>query len=175
MRQNRRLLMFTGDGKGKTTAAIGMVLSAAGHGQRVRVIQFIKADSQTGELAACQRLPGVEFQQMGRGFIPKKDSPKFVVHCEAAEQALAVAAEAVASDQYDLIVLDEICVAIAHGLITEDKVFEIIEHAPTKLCLVLTGRGATQRLINEADTVTEMKCIKHALQTGTWAQTGVEI
>lgn len=175
MRYNRRLLIFTGDGKGKTTAALGMVLRAAGHGQRVRVIQFIKADSQTGELAACQRLPGVEIVQMGCGFIPKKDSPKFAVHREAAERALAAATEAVASDQYDLIVLDEICVAIAQGLIAEEKVFEIIQNAPAKLCLVLTGRGASQRLMDEADTVTEMKCIKHALQAGVWAQTGVEI
>ena len=69
----------------------------------------------------------------------------------------------------------EICVAIAQGLIAEEKVFEIIQNAPAKLCLVLTGRGASQRLMDEADTVTEMKCIKHALQAGVWAQTGVEI
>jgi cob(I)alamin adenosyltransferase len=175
MRHNRRLLVFTGDGKGKTTAALGMVLRAAGHAQRARIIQFIKADSKTGELAAIQRLPGIEIVQMGRGFIPKKDSPKFVVHREAAEKALAAAVEAVVSDQYDLIVLDEICVAMDHGLISEDKVFEMIQNAPDKLCLVLTGRGASQRLMDEADTVTEMKCIKHALQTGVWAQTGVEI
>ena len=175
MRNNRRLLIFTGDGKGKTTAALGMVLRAAGHGQRARVIQFIKADSKTGELASCQHLPGVEIVQMGRGFIPKQDSPKFAVHRDAAAQALAAAAEAIASDSYDLIVLDEICVAIASGLVAEDKVLEMIQNAPSKLCLVLTGRGASQRLIDEADTVTEMKCVKHALQTGVWAQTGVEI
>lgn len=174
MRNNRRLLIFTGDGKGKTTAALGMLLRAAGHGQRAIVIQFIKADSRTGELAACQNLPGIKIVQMGRGFIPPKDSPKFAVHRDAAGQALDAAVEAVVSDQFDLIVLDEICVAIAHGLIPEDKVLDLIQRAPQKLCLVLTGRGASQRLIEEADTVTEMKCVKHALQGGVWAQTGVE-
>ncbi|MBI5686142.1 MAG: cob(I)yrinic acid a,c-diamide adenosyltransferase [Verrucomicrobia bacterium] len=174
MRKNRRLLVFTGDGKGKTTAALGMVLRAAGHSQAVKMIQFIKADAKTGELAACQNLPGVELVQMGRGFIPPPTSLKHVVHREAAERALAAAAEAVASDKYDLVVLDEICVAIAHGLIAEDKVLEIVQSAPEKLCLVLTGRGASQRLIEEADTVTEMKCVKHALNAGVWAQTGVE-
>ena len=174
MRSNRRLLIFTGDGKGKTTAALGMLLRAAGHGQRAIVIQFIKADTKTGELAACQHLPGVNILQMGRGFIPPKDSPKFAVHRDAAGQALEAAVEAVTSDQFDLIVLDEICVAIAHGLIAEDKVLEMIQSAPQKLCLVLTGRGASQRLIEEADTVTEMKCLKHALNAGVCAQTGVE-
>lgn len=175
MRKNRRLLVFTGDGKGKTTAALGMVLRAAGHGQAVKMIQFIKADSKTGELAASQRLPGVEIVQMGRGFIPPPTSSKHAVHREAAECALAAAIEAVSSDKYDLIVLDEICVALAHGLIAEDKVLEMIQSAPEKLCLVLTGRGASQRLIEEADTVTEMKCVKHALNAGVWAQTGVEL
>ena len=74
-----------------------------------------------------------------------------------------------------MIVLDEICVAISKELIAEAKVLEMIQSAPRKLCLVLTGRGASPRLIEEADTVTEMKCVKHALQTGVWAQTGVEI
>ncbi len=174
MKSTPRILIFTGDGKGKTTAALGMVLRAAGHGQSVIVIQFIKADSKTGELAACQHLPGVKIVQMGRGFIPPKESPKFAVHRDAAIQALDAAVEAVASDQFDLIVLDEICVAIAHGLIVEAKVLEMIQRAPQKLCLVLTGRGASQRLIEEADTVAEMKCVKHALQGGVWAQTGVE-
>jgi cob(I)alamin adenosyltransferase len=175
MRKNRRLLIFTGDGKGKTTAALGMVLRAAGHGQAVKMIQFIKADSKTGELAACQRLPGVEIVQMGRGFIPPPTSAKFAVHRDAAVKALEAAAEAVASDKYDLIVLDEICVAIAKNLIAEEKVLEMIERAPEKLCLVLTGRDASQRLIEQADTVSEVKCIKHALNAGVWAQTGVEL
>ncbi|MBI5821206.1 MAG: cob(I)yrinic acid a,c-diamide adenosyltransferase [Verrucomicrobia bacterium] len=174
MRHNRRLLIFTGDGKGKTTAALGMVLRAAGHGQRVMVIQFVKADSKTGELAACQRLPGVEIAQLGCGFIPPRKNPKFAEHHNAALHALDAAVEAVTSDQYDLIVLDEICVAVAHELIPEDKVLDLIHRAPKKLCLVLTGRGASQRLIHEADTVTEMKCVKHAMQASVPAQTGVE-
>lgn len=174
MRKNRRLLVFTGDGKGKTTAALGMVLRAAGHGQAVKMIQFIKADTKTGELAACHRLPGVEIVQMGRGFIPPPASSKFPVHRDAAVHALEAAVEAVASDKYDLIVLDEICVAMTHGLIDEDKVLEMIQKAPEKLCIVLTGRGASQRLIEEADTVTKMECVKHALTAGVWAQTGVE-
>ncbi|MBM3887661.1 MAG: cob(I)yrinic acid a,c-diamide adenosyltransferase [Verrucomicrobia bacterium] len=169
-----RTLLFTGEGKGKTTAALGMVLRAAGHGQRVLVVQFIKADATTGELAACKNLPGVRIVQMGRGFVPRENSPAFAAHREAAAQALEFAAQAVASADWDLIVLDEICAAVAKKLISEDSVLQLLDRRTRPVCLVLTGRDATERLIAAADTVTEMKCVKHGLKQGIKAQKGVE-
>ncbi|MBM3891197.1 MAG: cob(I)yrinic acid a,c-diamide adenosyltransferase [Verrucomicrobia bacterium] len=169
-----RTLLFTGDGKGKTTAALGMALRAAGHDQRVLVVQFVKADATTGELAACKNLPGVRIVQMGRGFVPRGNSPAFAAHREAAAQALEFAAQAVASADWDLIVLDEICLAIALKLITEESVLELLDRRTRPVCVVLTGRGATARLIERADTVTEMKCVKHGLKQGIKAQPGVE-
>jgi cob(I)alamin adenosyltransferase len=167
-----RTLIFTGDGKGKTTAALGMVLRAAGHGQRVLVIQFIKANAKTGELASCQRLPGVEIVQMGRGFVPRMTDPRFDAHRQAALEAMERASKAVAAGGYDLIVLDEICTAVAKNLVAEERVLELLRNASG--CIVLTGRGATTALIEMADTVTEMRCVKHGLTGGIQAQTGVE-
>jgi cob(I)alamin adenosyltransferase len=169
-----RTLLFTGDGKGKTTAALGMVLRAAGHGQRALVVQFVKSDATTGELAACKNLPGVRIVQIGRGFVPPESSPAFAAHREAAAQALEFAAQAIASADWDLIVLDEICTAVAAKLITEESVLELLDRRTHPVCVVLTGRGATPRLIERADTVTEMKCVKHGLKRGIRAQAGVE-
>ncbi|MBI4024023.1 MAG: cob(I)yrinic acid a,c-diamide adenosyltransferase [Verrucomicrobia bacterium] len=190
----RRVLIFTGEGKGKTTAAMGMVLRAAGHGHRILVVQFIKADARTGELAASKKLPGVEFVQMGRGFIPAEKSPRFSEHREAALAALDFAAKAAASGTYDLIVLDEIFHAVAKNLIDEQAVLDLLRAAssrrgtsggesrapthpsrnPPQTCVVMTGRGASERLIERADTVTEMRSVKHGFQQGIKAQVGVE-
>jgi cob(I)alamin adenosyltransferase len=169
-----RTLIFTGDGKGKTTAAFGMALRAAGHGQRVKVIQFLKSNSATGELAACAKLPGVEVVQMGRGFVPKPDHPAYAAHREAARKALAFAGKTVISPEYDLIILDEICGAIALGLIPEEGVLELMDAPERTACLVLTGRGGSARLIEHADTVTEMRMVRHGYTQGLKAQEGVE-
>lgn len=170
-----RILIFTGDGKGKTTAALGMVLRVSGHGMRTLILQFIKANEAVGELTALRYLPGVEAIQMGRGFVPSATEPAFPEHRQAALHALEKAAEALRSKRYDLIILDEICTAMAKGLITEDQVAEVIDLSSREdSCLVLTGRGATDHLISKADTVTEMRCIKHGLQEGWIAQKGVE-
>lgn len=171
---NTRTLIFTGDGKGKTTAALGMVLRAAGHGQRVLIVQFIKADAKTGELLACAKLPGIEIVQMGLGFVPQKDRPAFESHRHAAQEALEFARRAVASGGLDLIVLDEICGAIARDLIDEEEVIELLGTPGRTACIVLTGRGATPRLIEHADTVTEARCVKHGYSQGIKAQKGVE-
>jgi cob(I)alamin adenosyltransferase len=171
---NARTLIFTGEGKGKTTAALGMVLRAAGHKQRVLVVQFVKSNSETGELLALARLPGVEIVQMGLGFVPPMDHPLFDSHREAARNALDFSRRAVGSGQHDLIVLDEICVAVARNLIEEDAVIELLSDSQRTACIVLTGRGATPRLIEQADTATEARCIKHGFQQGIPAQKGVE-
>jgi cob(I)alamin adenosyltransferase len=169
-----RILIFTGDGKGKTTAALGMALRASGHGLKALILQFIKADTSVGELTGLKYLPGVETIQMGRGFVPSPTNPAFREHCQAAFHGVEKAFEALRSKRYDLIILDEICTAMALGLITEDQVMGVIDQTSEDLCLVLTGRGASDRLISKADTVTEMRCLKHGLQEGIAAQKGVE-
>jgi cob(I)alamin adenosyltransferase len=169
-----RILIFTGDGKGKTTAALGMALRASGHGLRALILQFIKADTSVGELTGLKYLPGVETIQMGRGFVPSPTNPAFREHCQAACHGVEKASDALRSKRYDLIILDEICTAMAMGLITEEQVMGVIDQASEGLCLVLTGRGASDRLISKADTVTEMRCLKHGLQEGIAAQKGVE-
>lgn len=169
-----RILLFTGDGKGKTTAALGMALRASGHGLRTLILQFIKSNASTGELAAIQHLPGVEIIQLGRGFTPPAEDPAFSEHRRAAQDALKMALEALQSKRYDLIILDEICTAVAKGLLDEDQVLEIISQGDEDSHIVLTGRGATDRLISKADTVTEMCCLKHGLDEGWAAQKGVE-
>jgi cob(I)alamin adenosyltransferase len=168
-----RVLLFTGDGKGKTTAALGMALRACGHGMRVLVLQFIKA-AITGELTASRNLPGCEFVQTGRGFLPKPDSPQFEEHARAARAGLEQAAQALLSGQYEIVILDEICTAVASGLLTEEHVAAFLKKRPAGLTVVLTGRGATPRLVALADTVTEMRCVKHALVAGRRAQKGIE-
>lgn len=169
-----RTLVFTGDGKGKTTAALGMTLRAAGHGQRVLIVQFVKADSAIGEIAACRCLPGVEIVQTGLGFVPPEYAPAFAAHREAAERGLELAARALRSQPLDLLVLDEICLAVARRLLTEGAVLAVLHQRTRPVCIVLTGRGAAAGLLEQADTVTEMRCIAHGLARGIVAQPGVE-
>ena len=166
--------VYTGDGKGKTTAALGTVLRSVGHGNRALIIQFLKERSETGELAACKFLPGVEIVQMGRGFPPKEDDARFAEHRHAAVEALEFALEALASGTCDLLVLDEICGAIAKKLIEEDRVIALLKRPTTVSCIILTGRDASPSLMEQADTVTEMVCIRHAWQSGVQSQEGVE-
>jgi cob(I)alamin adenosyltransferase len=174
MKPTSRILLFTGDGKGKTTAAIGMAVRAAGHGMPVLVVQFIKADDSTGELAALRKLGGVDVRQVGRGFVPKPESPDFAEHREAAVRGLDEARKAIVSGQYRVVVLDEICTAVAKGLAPEVAVTEAVRAAPEGSVIVLTGRGASAGLIELADTVTEMRCLKHGHQKGLKALQGVE-
>jgi len=169
-----RTLIFTGEGKGKTTAAFGMVLRATGHKQRVLVVQFLKSNAATGELLACAHLPQIEVVQMGRGFVPPVAHPAFITHRETAQEALAYANAAVVSGKYDLIVLDEICGAIARELINEEAVIEMLTTPERTACIVLTGRDASARLMERADTVTEMRCVQHGYTQGITAQEGVE-
>jgi cob(I)alamin adenosyltransferase len=175
MNLSPRILIFTGDGKGKTTAAFGMAVRAAGHGLRVAVIQFIKNDASLGELRAAQDMPNIDMVQTGLGFLPPSNSEDFVRHKAAAQQGLRKAEEIITAGRYFLVILDEICLAVAEGLVEEQQVLELIQEAQPDTCLVLTGRGATGSLIAAADTVTEMRSIKHALRSGHSAQKGVEL
>ncbi|MDY0184370.1 MAG: uroporphyrinogen-III C-methyltransferase [Desulfuromonadaceae bacterium] len=169
----KNILIFTGNGKGKSTAAFGMALRAVGHGQRVRILQFMKNDTSVGELAALSQL-GVPTEQCGLGFVPKPEHPHYPAHKKAAAQGLARAAEHICSGNYDLIILDEICGTVAHGLLDENEVADLLRRAPTPITLVLTGRYAAPALIELADTVSTIHPLKHAFEQGIPARKGVE-
>ena len=174
MSRSPRVLIFTGDGKGKTTAALGMALRAAGHGMRSCMIQFIKEDATVGELAAAERLAAIEIVQMGHGFLPPPGDARLAEHREAAAEGLRRAAGILAAGQFPLVILDEVCLAVARGLLGEEEVIAAIRSAAPETCIVLTGRYATEGLLALADTATEMRCLKHGIEAGIPAQKGVE-
>jgi cob(I)alamin adenosyltransferase len=177
-RRRGLLLVFTGNGKGKTTAAFGLALRAAGNGLPVKVVQFIKGAWKTGEREAVrEHLPGIEVEVGGRGFtIERLRNPRVPMteHQLAARAAFEAAREAAASGRYRLLVLDEVLGSITAGLVGEDEVLELAASRPEELHLVLTGRGASERVVAAADLVTEMREVKHHLQAGIPAQRGIE-
>jgi cob(I)alamin adenosyltransferase len=173
MMDKPRILLFTGNGKGKTTAALGMVLRAVGHGMTSAVIQFIKNDSSTGEIVALRRL-GVEVYQGGKGFLPSVDSPAYPSHHQAAHEAFSHASGLIRSGRVDLIVLDELCTAIARGLVKEQDVRDLLAGIDPQCVIVLTGRDASAGLIAMADTVSTIHCEKHGFDSKILAQKGVE-
>lgn len=169
------VLVFTGNGKGKTTAALGMGLRAWGQGLQVLVLQFIKGGRSYGELTAAAALaPGFSIKQLGLGFILSKDADELARHREAARQGLVTVRREISSGSYDLLVLDEILYALNYGLVTLDEIRELVALKPPAMHLVLTGRGAPPEIVELADLVTEMKEIKHPYQQGISAQKGVE-
>jgi cob(I)alamin adenosyltransferase len=144
------VLVFTGDGKGKTTAALGMVLRAAGHGIPALVVEFLKEDARSGELDAAKRLPGVEIVQMGRGFVPPVDNPRYEEHRTAAVEALNFAEEALLSGRMVWWCWTR-CARGESGTVREDAVCEAVEAAAPGTCVVLTGRDAAEKLLALAD------------------------
>lgn len=173
MTQQARILVFTGDGKGKTTAAMGMALRAVAHEMAVTVIQFAK-NAETGEMRTLKKFDGITFTQIGLGFLPKETSPDYQKHKDAAQKGLLLAAEAIESDKTNMIILDEICFAVSKGLVEEKELLDILAKADKDKCIVLTGRGATDGIIKAADTVSEINPIKHAYDSGIDAQKGIE-
>jgi cob(I)alamin adenosyltransferase len=170
------VLVNTGDGKGKTTAALGTILRAVGYGYRCLIVQFIKGSWTYGEMKSIKRLePEVEFHRMGKGFVGIMDDtlPR-EEHEKAAREALHFARERLASGEYQLVLLDEIFVAVQLNLITTEDVLSVLDARPPQTSLILTGRGAPAEIIERADTVTEMREIKHAYRKGILAQRGVD-
>ena len=173
--------MYTGNGKGKTTASLGAVLRALGHGWRVLVIQFFKGDWPVifGELEMGKRLaPQLEVLQLGKGFVKHMgDKKPFEEHVAAATEAVRVAKAHITSGVYDLIVLDEIIYAIDYAgiqLVSVEDVLGLLDAKPPSLHLILTGRNAPQAIIDRADLVTEMREIKHPWQQKIPAQQGID-
>jgi len=168
------VLVFTGNGKGKTTAALGLALRSWGHDMNVLMLQFIK-NRQCGEHLAAQRMqPGFEIRPLGRGFINFNNAEDVARQQQAAREALQQVEDAMLSGQYQVLILDEILYALKYGLIDLPGVLALIDRKPDALHLVLTGRDAPPEIIDRAHLVTEMKEIKHPYQQGIPAQKGIE-
>src|SRR4030065_941871 len=171
------ILINTGEGKGKTTAALGMALRAAGHNQKVLIMQFIKGRFDTGEFRIIKKLkPLIEIERLGKGFIRFKDGKPAPTRAQVknSSESFDYACKKVASGRYDMIILDEIINLMSYGLLKIEDTIDLIKNKPEKLCIVLTGRNAPRELLDIADTVTEMREVKHAFSRGVKARKGIE-
>ena len=168
------LLVLTGPGKGKSSSGFGMLARALGHDMKVGVVQFIKGAFQTGEEAFFRRQPGVTYHVMGEGYTwETKDLQRDIA---AAEAAWAITRDMLQDPSYDLILLDELNIALRYEYLDLDQVLDDLQARPAHQHVVVTGRNAPQQLIDQADTVTEMKVIKHAFKDqGIKAQKGIEL
>ncbi len=166
------VIVFTGDGKGKTTAALGIALRAWGHQKRTSLIQFMKGQQRSGEQFLGEAADFIEVRAFGAGFLKKDDdlSP----HRRAADEGWRVAERELASGDADILVLDEISHVVNFGLIPVEKVVQAIRGKRDALHVILTGRDMPGELVDLADTVTEMKEVRHAYRAGTKAAPGID-
>ena len=172
-----KVQIYTGDGKGKTTAALGLAVRALGAGLDVYIGQFIKGMrySELATLGTLDRALGagrLEVRQFGRGCFIGREAE--AADFEAARSGLDAARDAVLSEDWDLVILDEINVALSKGLLAECDVLDLLDRRPASVELVLTGRGAPGAVLARADLVTEMRCVKHYYEAGVQARDGVE-
>ena len=164
--------IYTGNGKGKTTAAFGLAMRAAGRGLGVLIVQFLMPSDGYGEQVACNRMENITLVSMGLDhFVSKKPSDADI---EAAHKALRRSEELICSGRYDVAVLDESINAVRLGLITSQELIESLERRPDHVEIVLTGRGMTPDLEEYADLVTEMRLVKHPFDKGIGARKGIE-
>ncbi len=170
------VVVITGNGKGKTTSAMGMALRSAGHGMKVCIIQFMKGDLYSGEWDGVKLLGGlVELTPTGKGFCGIQGNPyPFEEHRQNAQDALKLVDEKMRSGQFQTLILDEINNALELKLIDLPQVLEILEKRPPELHLIMTGRDAHQKVIDAADTVSEVREIKHAYRKDIEPQPGVD-
>ncbi|MFY9301475.1 MAG: cob(I)yrinic acid a,c-diamide adenosyltransferase [Candidatus Nitrosotenuis sp.] len=176
MAEDGLVIVYTGKGKGKTTAALGMALRAIGHDHKICMIQFIKGSWHYGEMSSSKRLePDFELTAVGKGFVGILDdkTPK-EIHEKIAQEAIQISREKIMSEKYDIVILDEINYAVNLGLVDVQQVLDLIRIKPQKVSLVLTGNHVRQQVIDAADLVTEMKEIKHPFQRGIRAKKGVD-
>ncbi len=170
------VIVYTGKGKGKTTAALGMALRAIGYNHKICMIQFIKGSWHYGEMSSTKKLePEFELIAAGKGFVGIIDdkTPR-EEHEKIAREAIRISKEKIQSGKYNIVILDEINYAINLGLVNLKDVLELIKSKPVTLNLVLTGNHAKQEIIEIADLVTEMKEIKHPFQSGIKAKKGID-
>lgn len=170
------VIVYTGKGKGKTTAALGMALRAIGHDYKICMIQFIKGSWHYGEMTSSKRLePDFELTAVGKGFVGiLDDKTPLDTHKKIAQEAIQIAKEKILSEKYNVIILDEINYAINLGLIDTNDALELIKIKPSKVTLVFTGNHVKQEIVDAADLVTEMKEIKHPFQRGIRAKKGID-
>jgi cob(I)alamin adenosyltransferase len=166
------VLVHTGDGKGKTTAAMGVAMRAAGHGRSVAVIQFMKSGRwKSGERVAAERL-GIAWSVIGDGFT--WDSDDLDAAAAIARDAWAAAADAIAGGAYDVVVLDELTYPVTWGWVSTDDVVAALRDRPSRVSVIVTGRDAPDRLVEVADTVTEHRSVRHAFDDGVAALRGID-
>ena len=170
------VIVYTGNGKGKTTASLGVALRAVGHGLKVCMVQFIKGEWHYGELNSLKKLePDFELIVAGKGFIGIiDDDHAFEEHVRAAKTALDIVGQKMSLDIFDIIILDEINYAVHLGLLNLGEVMNIVKNRPKHLSLILTGNYACDEIISLADLVTEMKEIKHPYKKGIKAKRGID-
>ncbi len=165
--------VYTGCGKGKTTAALGQVLRAVGKGHKAIIIQFMKGQIKYGELTSIKELSGAEIEQYGRpDFVDKKDPAK--IDIELAEKGLSRAKEVISSGEYDMVVLDEMNIALDYKLLEEKEVLDMIKNRPMHVEIILTGRYAPPAVVDIADLLTVMSEVKHPYMKGIEAREGIE-
>jgi cob(I)alamin adenosyltransferase len=170
--EKKYVQLYTGDGKGKTTAAIGLAVRAAGHGMKIYVGQFMKGWPY-GELAALKNHPSITIEQYGdENCIRKQDVTR--LHIDRACAGLEKILTAMLSGAYDIVILDEVNVAVWFGLLTPEQVTDLLTRRPENVEMVLTGRNAPKELIDAADLVTEMRDVKHYYTRGILARDGFE-
>jgi cob(I)alamin adenosyltransferase len=170
------VIVYTGNGKGKTTAALGIVLRAVGHGMKVGMIQFIKGEWYYGELTSARRLePEFDLVAAGKGFVGIIDDDHQIQdHKNAAKVALDLIRKKMSEKKYDILILDEINYAAKIGLISVSEMLDILKRRPKGMTLVLTGNYAPQEIIDLADLVTEMREVKHPYKLGIKAEKGID-
>ncbi|MDH5727889.1 MAG: cob(I)yrinic acid a,c-diamide adenosyltransferase [Gammaproteobacteria bacterium] len=166
------VIVNTGIGKGKSSAGFGVVARALGHGQRVGIVQFIKGQQASGETLFFRQQENVELHVMGDGFTwETQDLDKDIA---SAQQAWTIAVNMLTNDNIQLVLLDELNIALKHRYIELDTVLDVLEQRPKSQHVIITGRAAPQALIDAADTVTDMGLLKHAFKSGIKAQIGIE-
>ncbi|HEY4715502.1 MAG TPA: cob(I)yrinic acid a,c-diamide adenosyltransferase [bacterium] len=166
--------VYTGDGKGKTTAALGLAMRAVGHGFRVYMVQFMKGQIFYGELAAAGKLyPNFVIKQAGRPDFVNPEKPE-KIDIKMAKNALKHSEKVVSSGKYDIVILDEINVAVKFNLLNVNDVLKLIKIKPSHVELILTGRYADPKILKAADLVTEMRLLKHYYNKGIMAREGIE-
>lgn len=165
--------IYTGNGKGKTTSSLGLAMRALGHGANVTVIQFMKGWKEYGELITASKLEGLKMVQTGRAdYVYRgKEQPE---DYDEAERGMETALRVMSSGKCDMLILDEINVAIDYGLVALESIIELVKNKPSGMELILTGRDAHKDLIELADLVTEMHEVKHPYNDGITARKGVE-
>jgi cob(I)alamin adenosyltransferase len=169
------IIVYTGNGKGKTTSAIGTGLRAYGQGCKVLMLQFIKGTWKYGELEAIKKLePDFKIVPLGMGFIGVGGKGITDEERQNIRDSWERVKKEVMSDKYDMIIVDEINYVIGYGLLPVEEVLELLDTKPARLHLILTGRGAHEKIIEKADIATEMREIKHHYAEGVEAQKGIE-